>query len=325
MIRDSSRSATIREIARRAGVSIASVSRALNGKPGLSEALRERILAISREVAYRPSAAARQLISGKAAVVGISLGRQDIELRPYYILLYQHLTLALHEQGMVPIFFAHDQTATLPERAGAAILLGEFPGDRRAELLAEAGVLCVRIGEAGEGFSVAPDDRRGFAHVTSHLIESGRQRIAFVGGELEQPHPHPRLAGYRQALAETSLAERLFSLPHDVASASLTAYRFFAPRLASWREPPFDGLVCATDEIALGCLAALEDHGLAVPERVAVTGFDDLPLLAARLTTLRQDIAAIATMSVTLLGEALTGKPPRHVSMPVELIRRETA
>ncbi|SEG40041.1 transcriptional regulator, LacI family [Billgrantia desiderata] len=324
MSRDSSRSATIREIARQAGVSIASVSRALNGKPGLSEELRERILAISREMAYRPSAAARQLISGKAAVVGISLGRQDVELHPYYILLYQHLTLALHEQGMVPIFFAHDQTASLPERAGAAILLGEFPGDRRAERLAESGVPYVRIGEPGEGFSVAPDDRHGFVQMTRYLIESGRRRIAFVGGELEQPCYPPRLAGYCQALAEAGLTERFFSLPHDVTSASLTAYRFFAPKLASWDAPPFDALVCATDEIALGCLAALDDHGLAVPEQVAVTGFDDLPLLAARLTTLRQDIAAIATMSVVLLGDALAGRSPRHVSMPVELIRRET-
>ena len=91
----SAQTATIREIARRAEVSIASVSRALNGKPGISDALRDKILTISREVAYQPSAAARQLIRGKAAVVGISLGRQDIELRPYYILLYQHLTVAL--------------------------------------------------------------------------------------------------------------------------------------------------------------------------------------------------------------------------------------
>lgn len=121
----SAQTATIREIARRAEVSIASVSRALNGKPGISDALRDKILTISREVAYQPSAAARQLIRGKAAVVGISLGRQDIELRPYYILLYQHLTVALHQQGMVPIFFHHDQTHELPERAGAAILLGK--------------------------------------------------------------------------------------------------------------------------------------------------------------------------------------------------------
>ncbi|QTF92206.1 LacI family DNA-binding transcriptional regulator [Halomonas sp. BM-2019] len=326
MSREPSKSATIREIARRAGVSIASVSRALNGKPGLSEALRDRILAISREIEYRPSAAARQLISGKAAVVGISLGRQEIELRPYYILLYQHLTLALHEQGMVPIFFAHDQTATLPEQAGAAILLGGFPDDTRAAWLIEQGVTAVRIGEAGEGFSVAPDDRHGLYLVTRHLIAQGRRHIAFLGGELAQPTPHPRLQGYRLALAEAGLTEQLMSLPHEAVAASLTSYRALRRRLAEagGTTLPFDALVCATDELALGCLAALEDHGIAVPEEVAVTGFDDLPVLASGLTTVRQDIAAIAATSVTLLGEALAGKPPRHVSVPVELVVRQS-
>ena len=156
----SAQTATIREIARRAEVSIASVSRALNGKPGISDALRDKILTISREVAYQPSAAARQLISGKAAVVGISLGRQDIELRPYYILLYQHLTVALHQQGMVPIFFHHDQTHELPERAGAAILLGETGEDERPGVLRAAEVhVCRDVSaecRAGVAIAMAP-------------------------------------------------------------------------------------------------------------------------------------------------------------------------
>lgn len=326
MSRDPSRTATIREIARRAGVSIASVSRALNGKPGLGDALRERILAISREIEYRPSAAARQLISGKAAVVGISLGREDIELRPYYILLYQHLTLALHRQGMVPIFFHHDQTPQLPEQAGAAILLGEFAEDPRPALLAQRDLPFVRIGTAGEGFSVAPDDRHGLYLATRHQIACGRRRIAFVGSELERSHPHSRLQGYRQALGEAGLEERLLSLPHDLASSdSLTGYRHLTRLLDGEGEPSFDALVCATDELALGCLAALEDRGLAVPGRVAVSGFDDLPVLAARLTTVRQDIAAIAATSVELLGEAMAGRPARHVSVPVTLVVRDTA
>lgn len=322
MSREPSKSATIREIARRAGVSIASVSRALNGKPGLSEALRDRILAISHEIEYRPSAAARQLISGKGAVVGISLGRQEIELRPYYILLYQHLTLALHEQGMVPIFFAHDQMALLPERAGAAILLGEFPDDSRPACLQAGGIPFVRIGEAGEGFSVAPDDRHGLYLATRHLIEGGRRRIAFVGCELGLPHRQHRLGGYQAALAEAGLPERAISVPH-VHDDALAGYRHLMRVLAE-APLPFDALVCETDELALGCLAALEDRGIEVPGQVAVTGFDDLPVLAADLTTVRQDIAAIAATSVTLLGEAVAGQPPRHVSVPVALVVRRT-
>ncbi|HBP40386.1 MAG: LacI family DNA-binding transcriptional regulator [Vreelandella alkaliphila] len=325
--KQSAQTATIREIARRADVSIASVSRALNGKPGLSDALREKILTISREVAYQPSAAARQLISGKAAVVGISLGRQDIELRPYYILLYQHLTVALHQQGMVPIFFHHDQTAELPERAGAAILLGETSEDERPSLLENAGVPFVRIGNPGQGFSVAPDDAQGVYEMTHHLIAQGRRQLAFVGGELEMPGPHSRLEGYRRALDEAELSEQLISLPHRFSSDSLTSYRYLNRLLAettNGQAPPFDALVCATDELALGCVAALEDRGIDVPRQVAVTGFDDLPALASGLTTIRQDIAAIAAMSVELLGEALASKAPRHVSLPVTLVMRET-
>ncbi|MDK9686241.1 MULTISPECIES: LacI family DNA-binding transcriptional regulator [Halomonas] len=323
----SAQTATIREIARRAEVSIASVSRALNGKPGISDALRDKILTISREVAYQPSAAARQLISGKAAVVGISLGRQDIELRPYYILLYQHLTVALHQQGMVPIFFHHDQTHELPERAGAAILLGETGEDERPSVLRAAGIPFVRIGNAGEGFSVAPDDVSGLYQITQHLIEQGRTRIAFVGGELDVPRPHSRLSGYQQAMAEAGLSEQLLNLPHRFTSDSLTSYRHLNRFLnqEGAEQLPFDALVCATDELALGCVAALEDRDIRVPEDVAVTGFDDLPTLATGLTTVRQDIAAIAAMSVELLSEALAGKAPRHVSLPVALVLRETS
>lgn len=323
----SAQTATIREIARRAEVSIASVSRALNGKPGISDALRDKILTISREVAYQPSAAARQLISGKAAVVGISLGRQDIELRPYYILLYQHLTVALHQQGMVPIFFHHDQTHELPERAGAAILLGETGEDERPGVLRAADIPFVRIGNAGEGFSVAPDDVSGLYQITRHLIDHGRTRIVFVGGELDVPRPHSRLSGYQQAMAEAGLSEQLLSLPHRFTSDSLTSYRHLNRFLnhEGAEQLPFDALVCATDELALGCVAALEDRDIRVPEDVAVTGFDDLPTLATGLTTVRQDIAAIAAMSVELLSEALAGKAPRHVSLPVALVLRETS
>ncbi|GHE20247.1 LacI family DNA-binding transcriptional regulator [Halomonas urumqiensis] len=338
MTRASAKAATIHEIAKRAGVSIASVSRALNGKPGISEGLREHILAISREIDYRPSAAARQLISGKAAVVGISLGRKDIELRPYYILLYQHLTLALHRQGMVPVFFAHDQTARLPDSAGAAILLGEFPGDAREAWLGERQVPCVRVGESPSGFSVGLDERHGLYLATRHLVERGRRHIVFVGGELASPHKHLRLMGYRDALHEAGLEERLLSLPHEVVDASLTSYRYLNRWLVSLgkasTEPghdlafdnlPFDALACATDELALGCLAALEDHGIGVPQQVAVTGFDDLPTLADQLTTVRQDIEAVAERAVVLLGEALAGKPAQHVTLPVELMVRQTS
>ncbi|GGX92362.1 LacI family transcriptional regulator [Litchfieldella qijiaojingensis] len=301
-------------------MSIASVSRALNGKPGISDKLRQHILQISRDIHYQPSAAARALISGKNAVVGISLGRQDIELRPYYILLYQHLTLELHRKGMVPIFFAHDQTSTLPERAGSAILLSDFSGDERPEFLSARQIPFVRIGLPGEGFSVAPDDRHGIYLATRHLIEKGRRKIAYIGDELAGDRH--RLEGYQQALKEAELLERLISVPYNYDPA-LTAYRYLSRFLQ--QELALDGLVCENDELARGCLTALSDQAVRVPEQVAVTGFDDLPTLAAQLTTVRQDIGQIASEAVSLLGEAIAGASPRHVTLPVTLIPRQTS
>jgi len=86
----------------------------------------------------------------------------------------------------------------------------------------------------------------------------------------------------------------------------------------------FDALFCETDELALGAIAAIEDAKLNVPGDVAIVGFDDLPTLAERLTTIRQDFPRMAEAAIRLLAEARRGQPPRQVLMPVELIERQT-
>jgi LacI family transcriptional regulator len=106
------------------------------------------------------------------------------------------------------------------------------------------------------------------------------------------------------------------------ATPSLQGYRALAPPLKTGAT--FDGLFCETDELALGALAALEDAGVAVPSDVALVGFDDLPDLAARLTTVRQDFPKLAEAAIKLLAEARRGTPPRNVLMPTELVRRTT-
>ena len=106
------------------------------------------------------------------------------------------------------------------------------------------------------------------------------------------------------------------------ATPSLQGYRALTPLLQNGA--PFNGLFCETDELALGALAALEDAGIPVPGDVAVVGFDDLPDLAARLTTVRQDFPQLAEAAIKLLAEARRGVPPRNVLMPTELVRRQT-
>ncbi|NVK41418.1 MAG: LacI family DNA-binding transcriptional regulator [Oceanospirillaceae bacterium] len=320
----SPKSATIHEIAEAAGVSIASVSRALNGKPGISDKLRAHILEISERIQYQPSAAARQLISGKNAVVGISMMRHSFELRPYYSLLFRNLTLELHKRGMVPVTVSYDETAGLKEQAGSAILLGNEPGDLRPQLLRDQGVPFLRVDQPDPGFSIRTDGLDGIYQATRHLIDQGRHRIGYIGEELALPlEPIFRVNGFRRALDEAGLAAaREIPVPFSY-NPTLNAYRLMR-RLLEAEPLPFDALACETDEHALGCIAAFEDQGIEVPRQVAVTGFDDLPLLAEHLTTVRQDIPQLAAQAVKLLGDAIAGAPPRQVLMPVELILRET-
>jgi LacI family transcriptional regulator len=319
------KSVTIHEIAKAAGVSIASVSRALNGKPGISEKLRARILQISQDISYQPSAAARQLIGGKNAVVGISMERHSFELRPYYNLLYRNLTLALHKQGMVPVSFGYDETEALQQQAGSAILLGKEPGDSRPQILTAQHIPYIRIDQPDPGWSIMTDGMDGIYQITRYLISQGRTRLAYIGDGIEAvSNPLHRIHGYRRALAEADLQPaRLIGVPFSH-NPTLVAYRHLRQIL---QQGPLDidALVCETDEEALGSIAAFEDHGIRVPEDVAVTGFDDLPQLAENLTTVHQDIPELAIEAVKLLADAINGVAPRQIILPVRLVHRQSA
>jgi LacI family transcriptional regulator len=319
------KSVTIHEIAKAAGVSIASVSRALNGKPGISEKLRARILQISQDISYQPSAAARQLIGGKNAVVGISMERHSFELRPYYNLLYRNLTLALHKQGMVPVSFSYDETDALQQQAGSAILLGKEPGDSRPQILTAQQIPYIRIDQPDPGWSIMTDGVDGIYQISRYLIGKGHTRLAFIGDALGSKHdPLHRIHGYLRALAEADLQPaRQISVPFSH-NPTLVAYRHMRQIL---QQGPldFDALVCETDEEALGSIAAFEDHGIRVPEDVAVTGFDDLPQLADNLTTVHQDIPELAVEAVKLLADAINGVAPRQIMLPVRLVHRQSA
>ncbi|MBV1787679.1 LacI family transcriptional regulator [Marinobacterium sp. D7] len=329
----SEKSATIHEIAEAAGVSIASVSRALNGKPGISEKLRQHILKISEEINYRPSTAARQLIGGKNAVVAISMREHGFELRPYFTLLYMSLVVELSKQGKTPVYFSYSDSERIHQQAGSAILLGEEENEYRPEMLTRQGIPYIRIDQWDPGFSISTDGEDGIYQATRYLIEKGRKRIAFIGEEIEKnaalpihplPVPEHRIYGFRRALDEEGMKPaHVISIPFAY-NATLTAYRTMREILKT-RPLEFDALVCEADEQAIGCITAFEDEGIKVPEQVAITGFDDLPLLSKNLTTVHQDIPMVAAEAVNLLNDAIAGAAPRRVVLPVKLIVRDSA
>ncbi|WP_148831708.1 LacI family DNA-binding transcriptional regulator [Marinomonas sp. IMCC 4694] len=323
-IRMSNKSVTIHELASLAGVSIASVSRALNGKPGISEALRARIISLSEEINYKPNVMARQLISGKTPVVALCMPPSPYEFsdRPYFVHLYQALTLYLHRKGLVPVLFAYENIEDVFSQACSAILLGAAEDDR-PEIFDRQKFPCVTL-ETGVGASVVTDEANGMYKLTHYLFKKGRKNLLFLGENIDISTSQGRLRGYRKAVAELGLQENFDNVPSQI-SSSLSAYRQMMGHFQSSEPFPYDAVVCANDELAVGVIQAAEDAGYKVPEDISVTGFDDLPRFSNKITTIHQDIPKIAEAAVSLLSEQLDGLPPRVVEVMTRLVSRESA
>lgn len=313
---------TIHEAARRAGVSVASVSRALNNKPGIGAETRQRVLAICEELGYQPSAAARQLKEGRAATVGLSMGMRDWQINPYVSLVFEHLTTHLQARGLTPRLYHHSEMAQMIEETASAVLLGVESEDARVQALQTARIPFVSIGQRLDGFWTCPDDAAGGRLAAEALLSAGCRCLAMIEVDSQGKGTALRAEGFHGTVRAAGLSSEICWVP-DSDTPSLTAYRVL---LREWqsRKPAYDGLFCETDEVAHGVMKVLEDLNIAVPEQIKLVGYDDLPVFGQGLTTIRQDTNELVRGAVDLLIRAQQGSEPRAVILPVQLIRRGT-
>lgn len=307
-------------VAKKAGVSVATVSRVIHNDPAVRPETREQVLRVCEALDYKPSVAARHLSQGAKAVVGLSLGTQDFVVSPYVALMHQALSAELAASSWsVQLIAPADFSSEL--QVGGLILLGAINDDSRYDACRKKKIPTVSIGHGLPGFSAAPDDEEGGRIAARHLISRGRRRLA----ALAMPGPDgvaaKRIEAFRDECTVLGSSVELIEVA-VTSNPTLQGYRTITRACAAGTR--FDGLFCQTDELALGAIAALEDAGRRVPDDVAVVGFDDLPSLATGMTTIRQDVGAIARAAIDLLGEAKRGMPPRRVLLPVTLVRRQT-
>lgn len=318
--------ATIQQVAEHAGVSIGTVSRVLNSRAGVSQTTRERVRASIRELAFRPDHVARAL--SKAPLrIGLSLAAGTRRLTPFFMLFLEHLIARLQQDGYrfeeVPAR-RDGLPAWLPN---GVILHGAHEDDPRLAYLRDQGVPFVLVGRAQGVRWVAPDDHDGGLQATRHLLALGHRDVLHLGGLMGHQAFQDRYGGYLEALREAGVEPRRDWLL-DGGFTTLGGYR--AVRRAFENGCRCTAVFAASDEMALGAIAALEDLGLAVPLDVSVVGFDDLPEVADALrvpeglTTVRQDIAHITATAVTLLEEGLHGASIRSETVPVQLMARGT-
>ncbi len=212
------------------------------------------------------------------------------------------------------------------------LLVSSHSGDPIVADLREAGVPLVACGKPmGQGSAVskvsyvAADDRDGARDMVRHLLSLGRRRIAMVTGPPDTPGGVERLVGYREVLAEAGVQidERLIAAgDYSRASGAAATTRLLE------QTPDFDAVFVASDLMAQGVLAVLQQAGRRVPEDVAVGGFDDSPAALAtqpNLTTIRQPLDRISTEMVRVLLAQISGEDPAAVILPTELVRRGSA
>lgn len=314
------RRATIALVAERSGYSVATVSRALHDDASVVAETREHVLRVCREVGYEPSIAGRRLSWGNKAVVGLSLGAHDQAAGRFVALMHQALSKELSKTGwsvelIAPADFNDDLDI------GGIVLVGIAPGDPRLASPVCKRIPTVAIGHDLDCLCVAADDSHGGELAAAHLVAIGRKRLAVLQAIPDGGKRVMRVESFIATAVAAGLKPQLIET-NPGATPSLEGYRALSPLLKSGA--PFDALFCETDELALGALAAVEDAGLSVPGDIAIVGFDDLPDLSARLTTIRQDFPKLAEAAIKLLAEAKRGAKPRSVLMPIELVKRQT-
>lgn len=330
---------TLKDVGDYVGTSAKTVSNVINGTGWVSEEMRQRVLAAIDELGYRPNAAARQLRSGRSGM--ISLAIPDLA-QPYFAELASALVRAAEERSITVLV---SQTNGQPEAErrmsngiGVPVMDGLIMSalSLTSEDLAQRtdATPLVMLGEhiaSNRYHHVTVDNEGGAFAATSHLLSTGRRRIAAIGAKTAIPKETAdlRLSGYRAALAAAGVDvdERLVCVVEqfDRADGAAAATALVDSGLE------FDAVFAFNDLLALGAMHELVSRGVRVPQDVAVIGFDDIEegrYSSPALTTISPNKIAIARAALELVlnsDEERADRLDLETTIPFELIERDSA
>jgi LacI family transcriptional regulator len=324
----------MRDVARAAGVSTATVSQVLNGSRPVADGTRQRIEEVIAELNYRPNTFARALKTMRSQLVGVVL--PDLS-NPFYPTLVRGVQDRLGLSGYHALVVNTDAkraqerelVAQLVDRQVDGLVLITFmlsTADYAA--LADKGVPFVVVGRT-EGFDhVHTSDYAASFEMTAYLLDKGYGTVAHLAGPTGDGGPAtPRLAGYRAAMRERGLRGLSSPVVHGEFTVA-GGTKAMAELLESGARPR--AVFCANDLMALGAIEAVRARGLRVPDDVAVAGFDDIDaasLVRPTLTTVSHFAAELGAKAVDLLLDRMRGGdgPPADVVIDFELRKRESA
>lgn len=328
-------SATIRDVAREAGVSVATVSRVFNNSGPVRPATRERIDEVAKRLSYTPNGAARTLSTRRTQTVGVLLPDLYGE---FFSEVIRGIDQVVQRSGWhLLVSSSHNERAEI--EAALRVMRGRVDGlivmspDLDAHALArnlpeQLPVVLLNCEVDGQTYDSINIDNYGGAYaVTSHLLSLGHGRIGLITGPLRNHDARERLRGIRAALHAAGVEPQPeLELAGDFSEESAHAA---AQRLLEL-EPRPTALVAANDSMAIGALSALRDAGVRVPEEMAVVGFDDIPIarfVTPPLTTVRVSIPQLGARATERLFAALSageGHERRQELLATELVVRSS-
>lgn len=327
--------ARLKDVAERAGVSVKTVSNVVNDHPHIKPSTRARVEAAIRELRYRPNVSARQLKYGRAGFLALAVPKID---SPYFSELSEKISKHSADLGYLMLLDATRAEATAERQVLDGMRSHVIDGLIFSPLTLTAAEIAARqddlpmvlLGERAvpDGFDhVAVDSVAAAQAITEHLLSTGRRRIAAIGRESKEGTASVRLRGYRQALKQAGIGDEP-DLVVGVADYGRENGRQAMEALLALPEPP-DAVFCFNDLMAIGALRACADAGVAVPEQVAVAGFDDIAegrFFNPTLTTVAADLDVLSQEALRLLLQRVDGddSPAVSVKVPWTLRIRES-
>jgi LacI family gluconate utilization system Gnt-I transcriptional repressor len=338
MARKRSKSGPIRlaEVAERAGVSPITASRFFRNPAALSSSKRARVASAAEELGYVPNLAARALASQRTEVIGVLIpsltnnvfndvlrGIYDASEGSRYSIQFVNTRYSvLQEEKLLRLFQA--------QNPAGLIVTGINQTAESRTVMESMDCPIVQIMEIGPD---PADMMVGFSHydaafaAVSHLVAQGRKRIGFVGARMD-PRVQRRLEGYRDAMKAASLYDPNLIVTTPVPTA-VTLGRTLLAELFS-KAPDADAVFCINDDLALGVLFECQRQQIAVPDRIAIVGFNDMEFMASSvpsITSVRTNRYEMGRAAATMLIDAVEGRRPAQavIDLGFELVVRESS
>lgn len=335
---------TIYDIARLAGVSASTVSRVINDKPGIKDSTRKRIQKLLEQYDYTPNAAARGLVMQASRFVGILI--EDIRVEHHTESAYV-IEQEMTRRGYTCITFS---TGTDPQRKAeyirileqrrveGAILIGSMFGTPEVRQSVEQYLSDIPVAvvngalDLPNTYSVLVDEERGTEECVDMLVQAGRRRLGYIM-DVVTPSNLSKRRGFCTGLLRHGLGPgeaHVFSAPGEGTSPRDSIRRgHAAARQLLQAMPEVEGILCATDMLAVGCIQELQAQGVSVPRDVAVTGVDNTlygQLYTPALTTLDNKLAEVSLTAARMLLDVLEGNPvSQKIMLFPQIIQRDSA